>query len=143
MKANKFYKVTSDCMDGYCLIVIAPTARKAHQLAFGAGGAEECSFTDIRVNAIKGGENFTYDRAPWFEVAGKGFVYTDAVPSPHVDEHWELFIQTLKLQGRYLDTETHCRVCGCTATHGCKGGCYWVEDDLCSQCKAKADAQGS
>lgn len=28
-----------------------------------------------------------------------------------------------------------CRVCGCTDDKACVGGCYWVEDDLCSQCK--------
>ncbi len=27
-----------------------------------------------------------------------------------------------------------CRVCGCTDDHACEGGCYWVEDDLCSSC---------
>jgi hypothetical protein len=27
-----------------------------------------------------------------------------------------------------------CRHCGCTDDHACPGGCYWVEDDLCSEC---------
>lgn len=27
-----------------------------------------------------------------------------------------------------------CRVCGCTDDNACDGGCYWVEDDLCSEC---------
>lgn len=27
-----------------------------------------------------------------------------------------------------------CRACGCTDDHACEGGCFWVEDDLCSQC---------
>lgn len=27
-----------------------------------------------------------------------------------------------------------CRVCGCTDDHACPGGCYWVEEDLCSEC---------
>lgn len=30
-----------------------------------------------------------------------------------------------------------CRICGCTWNHACVGGCYWVEDDLCSQCSEK------
>ncbi len=30
-----------------------------------------------------------------------------------------------------------CRVCGCTDNNACPGGCYWVEDDLCSKCAAK------
>jgi hypothetical protein len=29
-----------------------------------------------------------------------------------------------------------CRVCGCTDNKACPGGCYWVENDLCSQCKS-------
>ena len=29
----------------------------------------------------------------------------------------------------------HCRVCGCTDHRAaCRGGCYWVEPDLCSAC---------
>jgi len=27
-----------------------------------------------------------------------------------------------------------CRVCGCTQYNACPGGCYWVEDELCSNC---------
>ena len=30
-----------------------------------------------------------------------------------------------------------CRVCGCTDDHACPGGCYWVEEDLCSECVGK------
>ncbi len=30
--------------------------------------------------------------------------------------------------------EQVCRVCGCTQNNACPGGCYWVEDDLCSAC---------
>lgn len=35
-----------------------------------------------------------------------------------------------------------CRVCGCTDDHACPGGCYWVEEDLCSACAAKEAAHG-
>lgn len=27
-----------------------------------------------------------------------------------------------------------CKICGCTDNHACKGGCFWVDDDLCSAC---------
>lgn len=27
-----------------------------------------------------------------------------------------------------------CRVCGCTQYNACDGGCWWVQDDLCSEC---------
>lgn len=30
-----------------------------------------------------------------------------------------------------------CRVCGCTWNNPCPGGCYWVEWDLCSSCRAQ------
>ena len=33
-----------------------------------------------------------------------------------------------------------CRVCGCTETDACAGGCRWVEDDLCSVCATAAEA---
>ncbi len=33
-----------------------------------------------------------------------------------------------------VDTEQVCRVCGCTRDNACPGGCYWVEEDLCSAC---------
>lgn len=30
--------------------------------------------------------------------------------------------------------EVACRMCGCTDSHACPGGCFWVEADLCSVC---------
>jgi hypothetical protein len=36
-----------------------------------------------------------------------------------------------------LDMDTSswvCRVCGCTDDHACAGGCWWVEENLCSTC---------
>jgi len=30
--------------------------------------------------------------------------------------------------------ERTCRVCGCTDKAGCANGCFWVADDLCSNC---------
>lgn len=33
--------------------------------------------------------------------------------------------------------ERQCRICGCTENHACSGGCYWVEDGLCSACADK------
>lgn len=31
-------------------------------------------------------------------------------------------------------TDRVCRACGCTDETACAGGCYWVAEDLCSQC---------
>ena len=33
-----------------------------------------------------------------------------------------------------------CRICGCDDNHACKGGCSWVEIDLCSQCFDKLNS---
>ncbi len=30
--------------------------------------------------------------------------------------------------------ERRCRICGCTEDNACTGGCWWVEEDLCSVC---------
>lgn len=42
--------------------------------------------------------------------------------------------QNLPLDIPLEPEQRKCRVCGCTWDHGCPGGCYWVADDLCSQC---------
>ena len=39
--------------------------------------------------------------------------------------------------GENIFDEQKCRVCGCTWDHACEGGCYWIEDDLCSACAVK------
>lgn len=36
--------------------------------------------------------------------------------------------------------EQRCRICGCDQDHACKGGCSWVEHDLCSQCYEKLNS---
>jgi len=33
-----------------------------------------------------------------------------------------------------------CRECGCTAERGCPEGCFWVDDDMCSECAQGQDA---
>lgn len=38
-----------------------------------------------------------------------------------------------------LFDEQACRVCGCTWDNACEGGCYWVEEDLCSTCAEKME----
>lgn len=38
-----------------------------------------------------------------------------------------------------LFDEQICRVCGCTWNNACADGCYWVEEDLCSECVDKED----
>lgn len=33
-----------------------------------------------------------------------------------------------------------CRECGCTDTQACPGGCFWVDNDLCSRCHDDAQS---
>jgi PRTRC genetic system protein A len=42
--------------------------------------------------------------------------------------------------GSFVDTLGRCRECGCDEEHACEGGCYWVEEDLCSSCAEKEGA---
>lgn len=44
----------------------------------------------------------------------------------------------LRIQG----ADRKCRVCGCDHFHPCPGGCYWVEEDLCSACAEATHASG-
>jgi len=42
--------------------------------------------------------------------------------------------------GSKIREEKKCRVCGCDDLHACKGGCFWIEPDLCSQCYEKMNS---
>lgn len=35
--------------------------------------------------------------------------------------------------------EQTCRECGCTQNNACTNGCWWVEEDLCSDCTEIAE----
>lgn len=50
-------------------------------------------------------------------------------------EGFEKHLKELEEQGNIFDEDTRkCRICGCTQYNACDGGCYWITDDLCSQC---------
>jgi len=50
-------------------------------------------------------------------------------------KRYENYLEKLIEQGSIFDKDTRiCRICGCTQHNACSGGCYWVTDDLCSQC---------
>jgi hypothetical protein len=44
------------------------------------------------------------------------------------------------LSCRQKEKEMKCRICGCTDDQACPGGCYWVDDDLCSRCDETIEA---
>ena len=39
---------------------------------------------------------------------------------------------------RGLWNEPKCRVCGCTTYKSCPGGCFWVNDNICSSCSTNS-----
>lgn len=53
-----------------------------------------------------------------------------------------IFTKTVQVYREILSDEDEqvCRVCGCTWDNACQGGCYWVEEDLCSRCAPKEDS---
>ncbi len=57
---------------------------------------------------------------------------------PDLDSYLEKFEKYQKEQeelNKIFDPDDRrCRVCGCTQFNACPGGCYWIEEDLCSQC---------
>ncbi|EKJ5043808.1 hypothetical protein V2113_002817 [Enterococcus faecalis] len=57
---------------------------------------------------------------------------------PDLDSYLEKFEKYQKEQeelNKIFDPDNRrCRVCGCTQFNACPGGCYWIEEDLCSQC---------
>lgn len=40
-----------------------------------------------------------------------------------------------------LNKQRRCRVCGCTDYNGCVCGCYWVGEDLCSECAGEGGGE--
>lgn len=47
---------------------------------------------------------------------------------------WQKYI------ARKAAEEAVCRVCGCTQHNACPERCHWVEEDLCSACDRKKQA---
>ena len=49
----------------------------------------------------------------------------------------EIKIDPKKISRWKAQGEWQCKVCGCTEAEACVGGCYWVEENLCSNCVGK------
>lgn len=72
-----------------------------------------------------------------FMVYAKGDIEeNDITIECHDAEDMNHYAQACREQGykEVTTSEQKCRVCGCTWNNACEGGCYWVEDDLCSNC---------
>jgi len=44
------------------------------------------------------------------------------------------FEEQLRQQRIAAGIEDACRICGCSGSKPCEGGCIWAESDLCSRC---------
>jgi hypothetical protein len=66
-------------------------------------------------------------------IMAEGFVDGEPDIVGLTNEQTIVLYRELKANFNFL-TEKKCRVCGCTDISACPGGCYWVEDDLCSEC---------
>lgn len=57
---------------------------------------------------------------------------------PNLDYYLERFENYQKEQEELNEIfdpdDRRCRVCGWTQFNACPGGCYWIEEDLCSKC---------
>ena len=57
---------------------------------------------------------------------------------PNLDSYLERFENYQKEQEELNEIfdpdDRRCRVCACTQFNACPGGCYWIEEDLCSKC---------
>jgi len=78
------------------------------------------------------------------DVVGYGCAFCgilgDAAPDGSLPEGWEQ--RHFEDGAHYLcpdcKEDRMCRVCGCSDVTPCEGGCYWVEEDLCSACAEKS-----
>lgn len=88
--------------------------------AYKGKGNSVLSWDDVRSDVLDGGLCQALDRLAKYESTGL---------SPE---------EISELAAEIFDQKRTCRVCGCTDDNACPGGCYWVEDDLCSRCADEA-----
>lgn len=80
---------------------------------------------------------------------GMGSILTPLDQEPPTEDEIEMFsllIAAATEDAAVLDDPDHvseavlgeatrkCRTCGCSQYRACAGGCWWVEEDLCSAC---------
>ena len=83
----------------------------------------------VGIQTSQGQATYHYNIDPYWEM----FSVPELPAAPEWDGHTS--DQAIERIGS-LTTQI-CRICGCTWLNGCPGGCYWVEDDLCSSCAAR------
>jgi hypothetical protein len=103
-------------------------------------GAEEKKAADAR--AKKRAEEEANAKAAAEEKEKEAALKKAHAPKGQTSFFDDLFIGVDLASGPDMTAESvfdvhKCRECGCTDLNACQGGCYWVEDDLCSQCAIK------
>lgn len=100
---------------------------------------EEGKLLDLEVNEIATDlyESYCDSIAGDVLIMAEGFVDGEPDIVGLTDEQVANLLLELNLLLDIDKTVRTCRVCGCTDDHACPGGCYWVEDDLCSECVGK------
>lgn len=67
-------------------------------------------------------------------VHGVRLIHPDHGGTDWYEEVTGAWIAAQELAVGMADSVDACRHCGCTDSHACEGGCFWVEDNLCSSC---------
>lgn len=63
------------------------------------------------------------------------------VPAEMVFDDLGPFVDQYAVDSSQSSEIRTCRICGCTDSNGCENGCFWVDDDLCSNCGPVPPAQ--
>ena len=165
----RLYQVSPDAEYYAVDLVAAKSNAQARYLAF---KAQECcadrEYTEIRARLLKGKMGLCLTPEGDYpqrviRVTGKGPVEVQGEPRVIDAAHWEEELKEIlgdrcKMEEEPLSPEDEterivklntdvppdrkCRVCGCTQDHACPGGCYWVEEDLCSACAEELSGEG-
>lgn len=126
-----------------------------------------CEYIEVRARLVKGGDHFYDDlenRNKGIDIIGDGPIETDLhgvldwesnFKNPLIDMgRGQLFTEEDEEDLCALDQisddiidrlntnvppDRKCRVCGCTPDQACPGGCFWVEEDLCSSCASECE----
>lgn len=68
--------------------------------------------------------------------------YDESLPGHNAYDETPDFVETAKVmastESQQDIKEQTCRICGCTDSKACEGGCSWVLPGLCSKCITEA-----
>ena len=147
-------------------IVSAKSHNEARYISSVASEAcGDVRYIDIRAELVKPGDYYYFMNVR-IDIIGEGPIETilpsgvldwveQFIPMLHDNERGSFIDESqddLGVLGKIADDivkrlntnvppQRTCRVCGCTQGHACPGGCFWVEEDLCSQCASECEEE--